>query len=58
MKIFLSILFIGKVFGGATYSDDIARNRLWPAAASTYSSDPAKCFHNAFVNATVDFSNL
>ena len=49
----LAATLVGSALGDATYADDFARDKMWPAAASAYSSKPEKCFENKFHNATV-----
>jgi hypothetical protein len=49
----LAATLVGSALGDATYADDFARNKMWPAAASAYSSKPEKCFDNKFQNATL-----
>ncbi|PAV64620.1 hypothetical protein WR25_01694 isoform B [Diploscapter pachys] len=65
LSLVLSACLVG-LLSAATYSDDVARNKMLPLAAAAYSSNPQLCLTNKFTNAVLkknyhigcDFQNV
>ena len=52
LNLVLSACLVG-LLSAATYSDDVARNKMLPLAAAAYSNNPQLCLTNKFTNAVV-----
>ncbi|KHJ86395.1 hypothetical protein OESDEN_13859 [Oesophagostomum dentatum] len=53
MRKFLLFFLIAAVSSSAVnYSDEFARNFMFPLSAAAYSDDPEHCLANRFANAT------
>ncbi|PAV60757.1 hypothetical protein WR25_25424 [Diploscapter pachys] len=52
LSLVLSACLVG-LLSAATYSDDVARNKMLPLAAAAYSSNPQLCLTNKFTNAVL-----
>lgn len=52
LSLVLSACLVG-LLSAATYSDDVARNKMLPLAAAAYSNNPQLCLTNKFTNAVL-----
>ena len=52
LSLVLSACLVG-LLSAATYSDDVARNKMLPLAAAAYSNNPQLCLTSKFTNAVV-----
>ncbi|KJH47603.1 triacylglycerol lipase [Dictyocaulus viviparus] len=53
MILVLFFCLIGFTYGTTEYSDDFARNYMFPLSAASYSDDPEQCLNRLFPNSTL-----